>query len=1075
MKQAKLLRSVVGALAILSMTLSVHAAEGPLTLVKDGKPTSVIVVPAAPNQSALWGAKELQWHFKKMTGAEVPVVTDREKVGADQVQILVGESRATRALGLSAKGYGCQEYSLETKGNAIVLLGADVNVDYPTLVSGTPTGYAKGRFGSAMTGWGSVGVKDHGFNDEQGTLECFVYVAAATNESTTGWMILRVGDEQNGHLIQTRSDKATKKLCLVYQTFVNGQAKEIEVKGAWQARSPGWHHLMVTWDAKTSKAEVFLDGKSAGSAAYTKTACNQAPFFSIRGDGKNIPNCFGPIDEVRLSRVVRKPVVPEKAYETDDDTLALLHFDDVANLARDDSDAARGDVAATLTRWNQTDPSGYEQMTGCKPPDTMSDRNGSLYAVYDFLEKSCGVRWYAPTEEGMVCPQTNTLTVTVKTLRRKPAFDFRSATGGPYTWGMVSTVEPHPNDRRILDSRMKMGGKNWLVTHSFEGWPDRFWEKNPANPDAWETERKEYFFLNPDGSRNKEQICFSSTGALAQVILDTRRYFDTGNVTFRAVAHDDFYVVAPRDTALYTCQCPDCKKGYELAGTNWPNTFNNGKASEIFYAFLNKVQAAIDKSHPGKHIASFNYMDYIYYPKSFELNTNLYVGFAQCWSSVLPNERKEMLDCYEPWRKKIPGRNQVCVWRYDGWWWGQADQSGVKLFPMWYPHALAEEIQMYARDNARGLFYCGINNYFDGWLSLKLLDDPDLDVDHELDYFFTHYYGGAAAPMRAIYDTIHTTHTNLANYPPGVAEGGPGSAGGADLQWYWLGRPPVMAKLGKLMDEAKQKADTELSKKRVAAYERDIWVNHMLAAYNKYVSEQPGKKHPYPFLPPAPVVVEREASGVPSFLTRVFFRNGGPGVGVWETGFDDRQGTMEGWVQVGGLNTNGYWHGHGLLLEIESLKPATGHRVYLKPDITKKVLIPIYETWSAGKTNAVKGAPIPAPAGNKWYHIAASWGIKASGDASMALFVNGKPSGTPAPYGQTLCSDRVFTAGWPTKTMSGFGAIDEIRLSNIVRTPAVQKEPYETDKNTLLLLHFDEEPGLPATDASKAVKQGEGE
>jgi hypothetical protein len=85
----------------------------------------------------------------------------------------------------------------------------------------------------------------------------------------------------------------------------------------------------------------------------------------------------------------------------------------------------------------------------------------------------------------------------------------------------------------------------------------------------------------------------------------------------------------------------------------------------------------------------------------------------------------------------------------------------------------------------------------------------------------------------------------------------------------------------------------------------------------------------------------------------------------------------------------------------------------------------------------------------------------------MTLCVNGQPSGTPAPYRETLCKGQAFLAGWPSTGMSCFGAIDEIRLSSIVRKPALQDKPYAADANTLLLLHFDEEAGQPATDASK--------
>jgi len=34
------------------------------------------------------------------------------------------------------------------------------------------------------------------------------------------------------------------------------------------------------------------------------------------------------------------------------------------------------------------------------------DEQGTSYAVYDFLERCCNVRWYLPTELGLVCPAT---------------------------------------------------------------------------------------------------------------------------------------------------------------------------------------------------------------------------------------------------------------------------------------------------------------------------------------------------------------------------------------------------------------------------------------------------------------------------------------------------------------------------------------------------------------------------------------------------------------------------------------------------------------------------------------------
>jgi hypothetical protein len=54
---------------------------------------------------------------------------------------------------------------------------------------------------------------------------------------------------------------------------------------------------------------------------------------------------------------------------------------------------------------------------------------------------------------------------------------------------------------------------------------------------------------------------------------------------------------------------------------------------------------------------------------------------------------------------------------------------------------------------------------------------------------------------------------------------------------------------------------------------------------------------------------------------------------------------------------------------------------------------------------------------------------------------------------------------------SSFGPIDEVRLSDVVRQPALHKSVYETDANTRLLLHFDEPEGMPITDSSGIVRE----
>ena len=59
---------------------------------------------------------------------------------------------------------------------------------------------------------------------------------------------------------------------------------------------------------------------------------------------------------------------------------------------------------------------------------TIWDEQGTMYAVYDFLERFCGVRWFDPTEFGVYCPEKKTLVATGK--------DVPSCAAVPHTLGV---------------------------------------------------------------------------------------------------------------------------------------------------------------------------------------------------------------------------------------------------------------------------------------------------------------------------------------------------------------------------------------------------------------------------------------------------------------------------------------------------------------------------------------------------------------------------------------------------------------------------------------------------------------
>jgi hypothetical protein len=119
-------RTVITLLAssALAIPQAVRAAEpAPFMLAQDGKPACSIVIADRPTPAARLAAFELQYHVLRITGTEIPIRSDRES--AIDRRILVGESAATREMGLRGEDFKPQEYLIGFRTNTIVLIGRD--------------------------------------------------------------------------------------------------------------------------------------------------------------------------------------------------------------------------------------------------------------------------------------------------------------------------------------------------------------------------------------------------------------------------------------------------------------------------------------------------------------------------------------------------------------------------------------------------------------------------------------------------------------------------------------------------------------------------------------------------------------------------------------------------------------------------------------------------------------------------------------------------------------------------------------------------------------------------------------
>lgn len=103
---------------------------GPVVLVRNGQPTSVIVIADSPADAAKQGATDIQMWLKKITGATVPIKPEREVPDkTEEALILVGDSRRTQSLGIDSETFDLEEIFIKTFPGTLVIIGDDERPD----------------------------------------------------------------------------------------------------------------------------------------------------------------------------------------------------------------------------------------------------------------------------------------------------------------------------------------------------------------------------------------------------------------------------------------------------------------------------------------------------------------------------------------------------------------------------------------------------------------------------------------------------------------------------------------------------------------------------------------------------------------------------------------------------------------------------------------------------------------------------------------------------------------------------------------------------------------------------------
>ncbi len=357
---------------------------------------------------------------------------------------------------------------------------------------------------------------------------------------------------------------------------------------------------------------------------------------------------------------------------------------------------------------------------------------GTLYGVYDFIERSLGMRWYAPGVTKI--PHLETLPLPQIDESIRPAFAWRHTS---YTWpGRDADFNAHVRDNSGSGGPDDSTG----IQYAFDGTCHSYFRF--ISPDEYFADHPEYFSEIGGFRRQDEtQLCLTNPDVL-EIVTEKmlKRMADMPGVRQHNFSQMDWYNF---------CQCDRCRAIDEQYGTPGATQF----------WFVNQLAERTAKVFPDKLIGTLAYMYTEEYPKGMKIHPNVAVWlchmFPSCDShpiATCPLEAAYKHRALE-WSENC---NHLYIWHY------------VVDFAHYYEpfpnfRAMAADMQFYKQIGVEGIYLQAMGHgggggefsLLRGYYGMKLLWDPGQDADAILRDFLQGYYGTASEPIWQYITMIH--------------------------------------------------------------------------------------------------------------------------------------------------------------------------------------------------------------------------------------------------------------------------------------------------------------------------------
>jgi len=437
--------------------------------------------------------------------------------------------------------------------------------------------------------------------------------------------------------------------------------------------------------------------------------------------------------------------------------------------------------------------------------------DGTAWALADFLERFVGVRWYWPVVAGgrSVIARA-TLTVPPAHYSDQPVFrkrEFYPWHG--YTQDSWRAIWWDKEGPRLPESLLPEGTEKIEMQPLLAGlragssWPYVIKVHEPQHfarePQKW-ADHPDMFQRNEDGTPNLRMLCYSSQKALDYLLQGCVDSWDNGKpvswVTTTCVT------VSPGDYRVH-CHCEACAPLFE------PDRAPYGTASKVMELFVKRMCEEVKRRWPGKAVLYLPYWNYTDCPEEIEFPDNLQIQMCTMAFGLMrqPEARGRMERSLRAWSRKVGG--PVTTWEYSH------RLPEWTCAPVQYPH-LVQDYYRANRDVLAGSFLNG--GMIGEWSAaaptdyvwMKVLWNPDVDVDAILDALCTRLFGKASATSREFL-RLAADRWEKAPWPQGL-----GDAGKVDPPVFAATWPPeVVTRLTQLRDQARAEiGDDALSRRR---------------------------------------------------------------------------------------------------------------------------------------------------------------------------------------------------------------------------------------------------------------------